>query len=64
VELNRKGQITTEQRPLDVFHLNLKHYLYNDGLVEDGVDRFPFASRRLTYHREKRSKSMLENLER
>jgi hypothetical protein len=64
MEMNKNGQITTGQRPLDVFHLNLKHYPYYDVPVEDGVDRFLFASCRLTYHRERRSKLMPKNLER
>jgi len=39
-------------------------YSYYDVPVEDGVVRFPFASCRLTYHRETKSKLMPEDLER
>jgi len=50
MELNRRRHITTGQRPLDVFHLNLKRYPCYDVPVEDDIDRFPFVNRRLTYH--------------
>ena len=62
MELNRKGKITTG-KPLDVFHLNLKSYPYCDVLVEDDVDRFPFASCRLTYD-QNRSTLILGDFER